>query len=1061
MLTRLRHAGARSRLYIATPGSRSGVRLSRSRGYASVTDLSCLLQPGTKLHGFTLQRTKHLPELELSALLFQHDQTGADYLHIAREDKNNVFTIAFKTNPPDATGVPHILEHVTLCGSEKYPVRDPFFKMLPRSLQNFMNAFTSSDHTMYPFATTNVRDFRNLMSVYLDATLHPLLKKSDFLQEGWRIGPENPLKSTDDAGQGTKDLVFKGVVYNEMKGQVSDATYLFYIRFMEQIFPSINNSGGDPKKITNLTYEQLQNFHRKHYHPSNAKIFTYGDQPVESHLEVLGEQLGNYSMEDVDRSIKDPISLQGRGPQSVLVDGPFDPLTPSEKQFKTSTTWMGGEATNIQETFAIQLAASLMMDGYGSPMYRALIESGLGTDFTPNTGYDFLGRKGVLTLGLNGVSEEDVPKVKDTIAATLRDIVKKGFDERKVEGALHQLELRLKHKTAQLGLGLMHKLVPGWFNAVDPMDSLAWNSIVNHFRAEHTKGRYLEGLVEKYFLNDETFTFTMAPNQNFAAEAAMEEAARLTEKIEEAVRAFPSEAEAHKNLRERELELMKEQDVGNSENLESLPTLHVNDIPREQPKLDVRDSTIMNGKTKVQWRETGTNGLTYFSALTLLKDLPNELRMLVPLFCDSLLRIGTKRQSMEELEDLIKLQTGGINFGYHSSPSPFDVNTAEEGLLLGGWALDRNVQAMYELLRIVLTETDFDSPKAKRMIKQLLTTGASGAVDGIAGSGHAYAMKFAEARLTPHARGVEDTAGLTQIRLITGLAAAENDETAMDQLVRKLKLIQGLVVTSMKERSRVALTCGVDSAGPNEEALYRFLQSTTSNFSVGDLSILNSDSMLGKDTAFSPGNRTFFPLPYQVSYAALALPTGPYTSAASPVEAILSKLLTHKHLHHEIREKGGAYGGGAYAKSVGGVFGMYSYRDPNPDNSLTIMENALRWAAERQWSDREMEEAKLSVFQGIDAPVSVQAEGRDRFLIGITREMEQERRHRLLDVRAADVQAGAEMLNARVKDRASVAVLGKGLASRREGWVVKDMGMSSGEQTDRETESEGVAVGKQ
>jgi len=913
---------------------------------------------------------------------------------------------------------------------------------------------------MYPFATTNARDFRNLMGVYLDATLHPLLKRSDFVQEGWRIGPENPLTSTDDKGQGASDLVFKGVVYNEMKGQVSDATYLFYVRFMEHIFPSINNSGGDPKEMTNLTYEQLQDFHQKHYHPSNAKILTYGDQPVEGHLEKLGEELAKFSMENVDGSIKDPISLRGRGPQNVQVDGPFDPLTPPEKQFKTSTSWMGGDATNIHETFAIQLAASLMIDGYGSAMYRTLIESGLGTDFTPNTGYDFLGRKGVLTLGLNGVSEEDVPKVKDTIATTIRDVVANGFDERKVEGMLHQLELRLKHKTAQLGLGLMHKLVPGWFNAVDPMDALAWNSTVDHFRTEYAKGRYLEGLVEKYFMNDETFTFTMVPDQNYAAEVAKEEATRLARKIEQAVQAFPSEAEAHKKLRERELELMKEQDAGNSENLESLPTLHVSDIPREQPEMIVRDSTVMRGKTNVQWRETGTNGLTYFSALSLFKDLPNELRMLVPLFCDSLLRIGTRRQSMEELEDLIKLQTGGISFGYYSTPSPLDIHTAEEGLLLSGWALDRNVQAMYELLRVVLTETDFDSPKAKRMIKQLLTTGASGAVDEIAGSGHAYAMKFAESGLTPHAQGVEETAGLTQIKLITGLAAAEEDEGAMDQLLEKLKIIKGLVVTGLKERSRVALTCGVDSAVPNEEALQRFLQSTTSQLSTGGFLTLKPDSIFGRqNTTLSLTKRTFFPLPYQVSYAALALPTAPYTSAASPAEAILAKLLTHKHLHHEIREKGGAYGGGAYAKSVGGVFGMYSYRDPNPDNSLAIMETALKWAAERQWSDREMEEAKLSVFQGIDAPVSVQAEGRERFLMGITRDMEQERRHRLLDVRAADVKDAAERLNIGIKERASVALLGKGLASRREGWMVRDMGMSSGERVDSEAEGEEVVAG--
>ena len=255
-----------------------------------VTELSQYPKVGEKLHGFTLLRSKHVPELELTALHLQHDKTGADYLHIARDDSNNVFSIGFKTNPPDDTGVPHILEHTTLCGSEKYPIRDPFFKMLPRTLSNFMNAFTASDHTFYPFATTNTQDFRNLMSVYLDATLHPLLKETDFTQEGWRVGPENP-KAADTAGDASPEdskLVFKGVVYNEMKGQMSDAGYLYYIRFQDHIFPDINNSGGDPQKITDLTYEQLRKFHADHYHPSNAKVFTYGDLPLADTFDSTG-----------------------------------------------------------------------------------------------------------------------------------------------------------------------------------------------------------------------------------------------------------------------------------------------------------------------------------------------------------------------------------------------------------------------------------------------------------------------------------------------------------------------------------------------------------------------------------------------------------------------------------------------------------------------------------------------------------------------------------------------------------------------------------------------------
>ncbi|KAK1052866.1 Mitochondrial presequence protease [Friedmanniomyces endolithicus] len=588
------------------------------RLYATtVTDLSALPQCGSKLHGFTLQRTKHVPALELSALHFRHDKTGADYLHVARDDKNNVFSIGFKTNPPDATGVPHILEHVTLCGSEKYPVRDPFFKLMPRSLQNFMNAMTSQDHTTYPFATTNSQDFKNLMSVYLDATLHPLLKRSDFVQEGWRIGPENP-KTADE--QSVKDLVFKGVVYNEMKGQVSDATYL---------------------------------------------------------------------------------------------------------------------------------------------------------------------------------------------------------------------------------------------------------------------------------------------------------------------------------------------------------------------------------------------------------------------------------------------KTGGIRFGYHASTSPHDILKAQEAFSMSGYAFDRNIPAMYELFHTILFGTDFDSPKAHGMIKELLRSGADGAVDAIASRGHSYASRHSNAGLNPAGRWAEQTSGLQQVKLITSLAAAEGDEVAMGELVQKLKALQGIAIQSLTTSFRAALVCGPDSSPTNETALHHFLTTTRS---AAASSPTPSPRLPPPTSAPAPAyptlsTNTFFPFPtYQVSYTALTLPTGPYTSPATAPLAILAQLLTHKHLHHEIREKGGAYGAGCSSNGLSGTMGMYSYRDPNPANSLEIMREAGMWASEREWSARELEEAKLSLFQAVDAPVSVDKEGLSRFLQGVDGEMEAKRREWLLGVDAGQVRQAAEGVAGRLeRGEGCVTVLGaegKVGMGVGEGWKVVSMGVA-------------------
>ena len=904
--------------------------------------------------------------------------------------------------------------------------------MLPRSLQNFMNAFTSSDYTMYPFATTNAQDFKNLMDVYLDATLHPLLKHSDFVQEGWRIGPENPTGTAEEG----KNLIFKGVVYNEMKGQMSDAQYLFYIRFMEHIYPSLNNSGGDPQKMTKLTYEQLRNFHQAHYNPSNSKILTYGDQPVDGHLKMLGQHLAQFAQGDVDADIKLPIQLKD-GSSEVTVEGPVDPLTPPDAQYKTSTTWLMGDTTNIAESFALQIATSLLLDGYGSPMYRALIETGLGTDFSPNTGYDTSGRQGVFSIGLTGVTEENKSKVQEAINVTMQDTLSKGFDAQKVNGLLHQLELGLKHKSSGFGMNLIQRLKPGWFNGIDPFDALAWNSIVDGFKAGYAKGGHLEGLTKKYLLGSHTFTFTMAPSKTYGSTLAAEEVTRLETQIMDTVKQFPSEEEAHKHLIERERELLQEQSADQNESLDLLPTLHVNDIPREQKHIDVRSSDITRN-AKVQWRETATNGITYFRALALFKDLPDELRMLIPLFCDSLMRIGTKEKSMEAIEDLIKLKTGGISIGYHVSTSPHDLYKAEEGLGLVGHALDRNVPAMYELIKTVLLGTDFDSPNAHKMIRQLLQTNASGAVDAIAGSGHSYARRYAIAGLTPQGRMVEQTSGLTQIKLITKLASAEENSEAMAELISKLKSIQTLAVANLSLDTRLALTCGSEATADNEKALQSFLSTMSAQTLSPPVPRMSGHV---QSHEYQPSGNTFFDFPYQVSYSALALPTGPYIDSNSAPFAILAKLLTHKHLHHEIREKGGAYGGGAFSGGNTGFFGMYSYRDPAPENALRIMNGAGRWAANRDWTDRELEEAKLSVFQAVDAPIDVSSEGMTQFLSGIDQDMEQRRREWLLDVNKQQVKEAAEKLDADMQ-KASVVLIGPKKDFVKEGaWTIEQMSM--------------------
>ncbi|OAA53979.1 Metalloenzyme, LuxS/M16 peptidase-like, metal-binding protein [Niveomyces insectorum RCEF 264] len=1033
------------------------------RSFASLSQV--LTVPGDKLHGFTLLRAKRLPELELTAFQLQHDKTGAEHLHIARDDPNNVFSIGFKTNPPDDTGVPHILEHTTLCGSKKYPIRDPFFKMLPRTLSNFMNAFTASDHTYYPFATTNAKDYQNLLSVYMDATFHPLLKEVDFAQEGWRIGPENLSSVESSMAAGPTDynaeisgkLVFKGVVYNEMKGQMSDAGYLFYVRFQEHIFPAINNSGGDPQKITDLTYEQLCQFHAQHYHPSNAKIFTYGDMPLSDHLREIDARLRIFSKTNRSADMHRPMDLSA-GSKSVLLKGPIDPLVDTNRQFKTSVSWTLGDTSDVVESFSFALMSALLLDGYGSPLYKGLIEkTGLGVDWSPNTGYDGSACLGIFSIGLTGVREADVPRVHDAVRHILRAVHDKGFERYKIDGYLHQLELGLKHKTANFGVSLMQRLMPKWFAGVDPFDALAWNDTIAAFENKLAQSGYLEGLMDKYLLHKNALTFTMAPCATYNEELAHEENGRLASKIAAVAQVAGGTVEARRLLEDLEGRLLAEQmKAGTDDQLSCLPTVHVSDIPRNKAPVAVHE------EDSVQWREAPTNGLTYFRCLNVFSNLPDELRPLIPLFTDAIMRLGTKTLSMEQLEDQIKLKTGGISVGYHTAALPTNFKEAEEGLLFTGMALDRNVPVMFDLLRVLVLETNFDSPRAVHHVRQLLQAASDGVVNDIASSGQLFARRRAEAELTTSAFFHEQVSGLSQVKLIVASLAKRPENDRLGDVLAKLKAIQRLAMQSGIESEaggslRTTITCGTENLRDNALALAKFKASLPTGC-VGAPS-MSSSRMTSTSTAetrrttkrlrqVSAQNtfKLFVPLPYQVYYGAHVLPAVSYTSRDGPALQILAQLLTHKHLHREIREKGGAYGAGAYSQALEGVFGFYTYRDPNPTTSLAVMHDAGRWAvAERAWTARDLEEAKIAIFQSVDAPRSVDEQGMGHFLFGLTEELRQTRRERLLDATLEQVQAVAQtyLVEAQARGAARTVFLGERQPWVDDSWAIEKMNIDS------------------
>lgn len=955
---------------------------------------------GQTLHGFEIKRVLPVPELSLTAVDFVHNRTGSNHLHIERDDPNNVFSVGFKTNPPNKTGVPHILEHTTLCGSHKYPVRDPFFKMLNRSLANFMNAMTGHDYTFFPFSTTNDKDFENLRKVYLDATFNPLLKKEDFYQEGWRL--ENEI--TEDK---SSPLTFKGVVYNEMKGQESNASYLFWIKFQEALYPSLRNSGGAPSKITDLSYEDLLDFHAEHYHPSNAKTFTYGSLPIVETLEELNKEYIAFGKRNVKNIIKKPLELKQSS--DVISQGPIDPMAPPEKQLKASITWPCGNPADVYETFCLKILSNLLTDGHSSPLYKALVESGLGDDFSVNSGMESMTASNFFTIGLQGL--QSIEQLESEVNKVFQKHSEEGFENTKIEAIIQQLELGKKDQKADFGMSLLYSILPGWVNQVDPFDVLAWDDIISQFRQDYKKGGLFENLIKKYFLNKPVLRFQMKAFENYDELVKTEEVERLANKIADL------EEEDHDVIFERGKHLAKKQ--GEVEDLSSLPTLRVRDIPRSAAIKPVSFSEVQGNE--IQRRITDTNGLTYFRASRDVS-IPYELYPYLSLFSDALTNLGTESQSMADIEDQIKLYTGGLSSSVSVHSSPIDLSP-RVSFNFNGVALNQNSSHIYDIWENLLLNTNFNNKEKLATLIRLLS---SNNISGVAESGHSYARNYAGASVSRSKAISESLSGIEQLQFLSKLNSwVQDDELFQKNIIDKLQELKKYLLSS--QGLRFSLISDEASILENEKLLSSFVSKLPSD---------NVAQTPVNEFPLNPNSKSFIKLPFQVSYASSVLKGVPYVHEDGAKLQVLSNLLTFKYLHREIREKGGAYGGGAAYSGLDGIFSYYSYRDPKSLQSLETFQKAGQFAVDNEWSDRDLEEAKLTIFQSIDAPVSVKAEGQALFKEGVTDEMRKTRREQLLDVDVGDIKDVAEKYL--INGQPSVALVGDSQGDGND-WNVVDL----------------------
>ncbi|TKC33751.1 hypothetical protein EI555_021081 [Monodon monoceros] len=926
---------------------------------------------GEKIHGFTVSQVTSVPELSLTAVKLSHDSTGAQHLHLAREDRNNLFSVQFRTTPMDSSGAPHVLEHTVLCGSQRYPCRDPFFKMLNRSLSTFMNAFTASDYTLYPFSTQNPKDFRNLLSVYLDAAFFPCLRELDFWQEGWRLEHEDP-------NDPQTPLVFKGVVFNEMKG-----AFVF-----------------------------SQNF----------RFFTYGNFPLEQHLKQIHEEaLSKFQRIKPHTTV--PAQKPWDKPREFQITCAPDSLAAgSSEQTTISVSFLLPDITDTFEAFTLSLLSSLLISGPNSPFYKALIESGLGTDFSPDVGYNGCTREAYFSVGLQGIAEKDIQTVQDLVDRTLDDIieyVRKGFEDDRIEALLHKIEIQMKHQSVSFGLALTSYVASCWNHDGDPVELLKLGSQVAHFRkCLEENPKFLQEKVKQYFKNNQhKLTLSMKPDNKYSEKQMQLE----TEKLKQKVNSLSPEDK--QQIYEKGLELQAQQ--SQPQDASCLPALKVSDIEPRIPFTEV-EVALAAGDTPVQYCTQPTNGVIYFRAFSSLNTLPEELRPYVPLFCNVLTKLGCGALDYRELAQQVDLKTGGLAAAPHVLPDDSHLDTYEQGVLFSSFCLDRNLPDMMHLWSEIFNNPCFEAEEHFRVLVKMTAQELS---NGVPDAGHLYASIRAGRTLAPAGDLQEIFGGMDQVRLMKRIA----EMTDIKPILRKLPRIRKHLLN--RDNFRCSVNATPQQMSQVENSVDNFLRT----LSRSKKEWKPARPHVVEDPTFKPcPMKTHFQLPFPVNYVAECIRTAPYAAPAHASLKILARLMTAKFLHTEIREKGGAYGGGARL-SYGGIFTLYSYRDPHSTETLQSFLRAVDWAKSGRFTQQDINEAKLSVFAAVDAPVAPSDKGLDCFLYGLSDEAKQAHREQLFAVSHEDLVDVSNRYLGTGRSTHGIAVLGPDNESiaKDPSWIVR------------------------
>lgn len=900
---------------------------------------SALEVKGQAYRGFLITKYLPLPELQSTLIELVHEGTGARVIQISNDDQENLFSLSFQTLPNSSNGAAHILEHTVLCGSEKFPVKDPFFSMARRSLNTYMNALTGQDFTCYPASSQVEKDFYNLLEVYLDAVFHPKLLKLSFLQEGHRY-------CFAESSNPSSALKIQGVVYNEMKGAMAGPDQRLWFYLFKHLLPDLTyafNSGGDPKEIPNLTHEQLIEFHKTFYHPSRCLFFFYGNLPLAQNLDKISEVL--QGVEKIPPL--PPLALQSRFSAPVFVKETY-PIAPGEDQTKAALialSFLTAPISSQDELLALSLIDSLLTDTDVSPLKYALLQSGLCA--AVDSSLDLEMSEAPWVLICKGCEGDSSKAISSLVRSTIEKLAQSGFDPKAIEASLHQLEFQRSEiggEGVPFGLSLFFRAALTKQHGAEPESALLIHSLFSDLREKLSNPDYLPSLLRRYFLDNPHFVcLTLLPDPDLQQKEREEEENRLFQQ-----KAHLPEEKIQEILAQ-EKELAAFQAKIENQSLDCLPKIELSDVSRKAKNYPLQVLRI--GQLDLLHHDCFTNRIVYADLVYDLPFVAREDLVYLPFWTRCMTEIGCGKNSYAEMLNLQQAVVGELGAAispYIAHETPHLVKPA---LSFRAKALHQKTAPLLELLKDYSLFANFLDPER---IKELLLEHAAEMQLKMAKKALGYAIQMALSGFSKPTALQQIWSGLPYYSAVMEWAKAPQDlPETLDRLYRMLVgACQPNLVLSCAEREKENLT--------------RHLTSLADSFPARKVSAAWNTEEIEIQPVHSQGRMIASP----VAFNALGLESVPYSHPDSAALMVATDLFENIVLHKEVREKGGAYGSGANYAPTTGHFIFYSYRDPHLSRTHKAFLKALERIAAGKFKSRDLEEAKLGVLQNLDAPLS-------------------------------------------------------------------------------------------